>query len=149
MPPDDSIQAALEHLARSLAANLPWLGPLAKIKLYPTRGDPLPLPMPGCRPAAADDTADRVRLPPTSHSPDYCAVRWHGEAYTFTPTQAAVVRQLWEAWADGSPEVRQETLLEAADSTAGRLRDLFRGHPAWGNLIVPAAKGMYRLAASE
>jgi hypothetical protein len=41
------------------------------------------------------------------------------------------------------------TLLDAAGSDAGRLRDLFRnpdGKRAWGRVIVSAGKGLFRLA---
>jgi hypothetical protein len=66
---------------------------------------------------------------------------WDGEAYFFTGTQAHVVAVLWKAAANGTPALRQETLHEAADGVQDardfRLRDLFRGHKAWGSLIVP------------
>jgi hypothetical protein len=97
-----------------------------------------PPPTPGPAPAA-----------PTGfprHSADFRSVHWFGADYTFTPTQAAVVRQLWEAWEDGTPGLGQETLLEGAGSTGDRLRDVFRGSPAWGTLVVPLGKGLFALA---
>jgi hypothetical protein len=80
------------------------------------------------------------------HCKDFRFVHWFGTDYTFTPTQAAVVRQLWEAWEDGTPGLGQETLLEGAGSTGDRLRDVFRGSPAWGTLVVPLGKGLFALA---
>jgi hypothetical protein len=45
----------------------------------------------------------------------------------------------------------QETLLEVAESDCERLRWLFKGHPAWGTMIVSAIHfggplGSYKLA---
>jgi hypothetical protein len=100
----------------------------------PTAGPP---PTPAAPPAGADFPR---------HSSDFRSVRWFGADYTFTPTQAAVVRQLWEAWEDGTPALGQETLLEGAGSTGDRLRDVFRGSPAWGTLVVPLGKGLFALA---
>jgi hypothetical protein len=53
------------------------------------------------------------------------------------------------AAANGTPAIRQETLHEAPDGVQNapdfRLRDLLRGHPAWGTLIVPSqARGIWR-----
>lgn len=92
-------------------------------------------------------------LPPkprTSHSEDFRSVCWYGRDYTFTPTQAACVKALWEAWEDGLPGLGQEAVLEAAGSVGNRLRDIFRergtAHPAWGTFITTARKGFYSLA---
>lgn len=81
-----------------------------------------------------------------SHSADFRSVHWFGVDYTFSPTQAAVVRQLWEAWEDGTPELGAATLLEAAGSVCDRLPPLFQGNPAWGVMLVKGeGKGTYRL----
>jgi hypothetical protein len=93
--------------------------------------------------------ANGPRRPPFTHSPDYRAVSWGEERFTFSPTQAGVVRQLWEAWERGEPGAGQEALLEGADSDARRLRDLFRHHLAWGRLIVPAGQGVFTLAPPD
>lgn len=84
-----------------------------------------------------------------THSTDFRSVHWFGADYSFTPTQAAVVRTLWEAWEDGVPELGIATILEAAGSESGRLPPLFQGHPAWGVMIVRGeGKGTYRLESS-
>jgi len=84
---------------------------------------------------------------PARHSPDFRSVRWFGTDYTFTATQAAIVKVLWEAWERDTSNVGSETLLEAADSKTSRLVDAFRNHPAWGTLIVDGStKGSKRLA---
>ena len=83
------------------------------------------------------------------HGPDFRNVVWDGVAYSLTATQAAVVRVLWEAHEQGTPEVGQSWLLAEVESGAARLRDLFRegaGREAWGTLVVMARPGVYRLA---
>ena len=79
------------------------------------------------------------------------AVRWGETVYTFTLKQRMVVAALREARELGVHWVSGDALMEAAESDNNRLRDLFRGHPAWGTLIVSGLQaggraGMYRLA---
>lgn len=77
------------------------------------------------------------------HLSDFQQVYWPGlGVFRFSPKQATVVEQLWDAKFNcDSPDVDQAALLAAADSDCPRLVDLFRGkgksHPAWGKLIVP------------
>lgn len=81
---------------------------------------------------------------------------WQGTRYIFSPKQAAVVRQLLDAWKRGRPEVPQSTLLRRADSESRFLFELFKRtgtrnrprqqHPAWKTLIVTVGRGLYRLA---
>ena len=86
------------------------------------------------------------RLNPCRHGSDFAAILWFGKRYSFTVSQGAVVKALWEAWELGIYDVRQETLLLAADSESGRLLDIFRDHDSWGVLIVPGtARGTFRL----
>jgi hypothetical protein len=89
-------------------------------------------------------------LPPARHGPDFRSVHWYGNDYTFTPTQAACVKVLWEAWKNGTPEVGQETILEhpQVEAESKRLVDVFKDHPAWGTMIVKGqTAGAYKLAA--
>jgi hypothetical protein len=80
------------------------------------------------------------------HGPDFASCWWFGAYYTFTASQARAVAVLWAAWENGTPDVRQETLLESAGSESSRLDNLFRRHPAWGTMIVPGPqKGLFRL----
>jgi hypothetical protein len=96
------------------------------------------------------DPPNGPRRPATSHSPDFRSYVWGQERYSFTPNQAAMVRVLQEAHDAGAPDVGHDTLLEAAGSEGGRVREVFRGHPAWGNLIVRGdTKGTLRLADPE
>lgn len=85
-----------------------------------------------------------------SHDPDYRRCVWHGETFRFTPTQARCVAVLWQALREGTPELAQATILREANSCQAALREVFRQrrggvHPAWGTMIVPQAKGVYRL----
>lgn len=85
-------------------------------------------------------------LEPCRHSVDFASVLWFGQSYSFTASQAHIVRLLWEAWRNGTPNMRQETLLARVGSEGDRLANLFRDHPAWNTLIVPGgAKGTFRL----
>lgn len=98
-------------------------------------------PAPQPEPAKAGPASD-VR-----HSPDFRSVYWHGNLYVLTPTQAAVVKHLWKAWQNGTPEVGWETLLRLAGSECGKLSSLFQGSDAWGTLVVAgSAKGTFRLS---
>ncbi len=86
------------------------------------------------------------RLPADArHGPDFRSVNWFGTVYTFTPTQAAIVQVLWQAWEGGTPDVGGEHLLERSGSDHDRVDALFRSHPAWGAMIVSQVKGSYRL----
>lgn len=99
-------------------------------------------------PGPRDRGRDRAAL---THSPDFSAVAWRGEQFTFSRKQRLVVAALWLAREDGYDWVSTETLLDAAESDGGRVRALFGKHPAWGTLIVSAldaggTPGTYRLA---
>lgn len=83
------------------------------------------------------------------HGPDFRSVHWYGKEYTFTAAQAAVVKLLWEAWKNGTPEVGNDYLTSEADVETKRLDHLFGAgkHPAWGTMIRPGStKGTLRLS---
>jgi len=84
----------------------------------------------------------------TTHGDDFRAVVWFDKRYSFTKNQAPAVKLLWEAWESGVLDVGDETLLMAVDHEAprARLSTLFRGHRAWGKMIVQGeTKGSHRL----
>jgi hypothetical protein len=96
----------------------------------------------------ADPEADKPLLP-ARHSKDFRSVRWYGDDYHFSPTQAACVKVMWEEWEKGTPDLGQETILEhpEVEAESKRLVDVFKGHPAWGKMIVKGrTAGSYRLA---
>lgn len=86
--------------------------------------------------------------PEAAHSEDFRSAVWFGATHSFTENQATVVERLWIAWANNTPDVGDETLLQAVDHEAPprSLRDLFRGNPAWGTMIVQGStKGSHSL----
>ena len=77
---------------------------------------------------------------------DFRSVHWFGADHTFTATQAACVKVLWEAWQNGTPDVGQETVIDKAGAETKRLDHVFRAHPAFGTMIVQGGtKGTFRL----
>ena len=95
-----------------------------------------------------DEAGETPSRSNTAHSPDFRSVRWFGTEFTFTTTQAACIKILWENWERGTPVISEVTILDEAGSSGDRLRDVFRKgkHPAWGPLIKPAQKGAFQLA---
>ncbi len=90
------------------------------------------------------------RLRPCRPGPGFACLLWHGTLYHFTATQSKVIKVLYRAWKQGTPDVRWELLSEASGSDCGRLQDLFKEHPAWGNLVVSGLiKGTFRLKDHE
>jgi len=84
------------------------------------------------------------------HNLDFRSVLWNDVEHSFTSMQAAIVRLLWEALANDTPEVHASTLLAHAESNLqrDRLDPLFFRHPAWKKLIVRGKhRGTYRLDA--
>jgi hypothetical protein len=82
-----------------------------------------------------------------AHSPDFRSVNWCGSTYTFTGTQAACIRILWQSFEIGCADVSDLAVLDGAASGSERLPLVFRDHPAWGTMIVAGAtKGTHRLS---
>jgi hypothetical protein len=69
---------------------------------------------------------------------DWSSVNWYGTIYVFEGKQRVAVAALWDAMEEGHRWVSQDTLLEATENEGGKIRDLFKRHPAWGRMIVPA-----------
>jgi hypothetical protein len=139
--PASALQDLLDRVRAYCASVSPGSVPLS-LRITLSDGQKIQHPIP---PASAAQQGRQ--LPPARHSSDFRSVHWYGTDYSFSPTQAACVRVLWEAWEDGIPDVGQAAILEAAGSETERLRSLFVSHAAWGVLIVVGAgKGTYRLA---
>jgi len=95
------------------------------------------------------DPEDAGETDTAAHSDDFRSVNWFGTPHGFTPTQAACVKILWKHWEQNTPDVGQDTILEAVESAQGRLDYVFKNgkHPAWGTMIVKGStKGAFRLA---
>ena len=86
------------------------------------------------------------------HSKDFSFVHWNGTDHSFTKTQADAVSEWWQAIVNGTPDLRDETVL-AEIGAKGRnpnLRDIFKDHPAWGTMIVRGIrKGTHRLSPTD
>ena len=69
--------------------------------------------------------------------------------YEFDECQRKVVARLWSRREDDEPYESGERLLALSGSRAGSLKEVFKGHPAWGVVIVwlpdPALAGCYLL----
>jgi hypothetical protein len=96
------------------------------------------------------------------HSADFTSVKWFGVDYRFKKgLQAESVRALWEAWENGTPSLSEQTIAEKIRSRNERFRlahvfkpiDKKTGkrqtHPAWGTMIKPAGKGLFKLAPPD
>ena len=94
-----------------------------------------------------------TQQPEVGHSADFHSALWYGQDFTFSHQQAAVVRLLWTAYENGTPDLSQETLLDKSGSSGGRLRDVFKEangmHRAWGTMIVESRKGVFRLSEPQ
>lgn len=91
-----------------------------------------------------DETEAKEQEEEPRHGPDFRSVKWPGsERFVFTPSQAAVVKILWEAFQSGTPEVSEDHLCEKA--CVGKIGDLFRGHDSLGVMIHRAGKGLWML----
>lgn len=84
------------------------------------------------------------------HSKDYASVRIRGSLFTLTGSQGAVIRELHEAWENGTPDLTESFLLERLETGSKRLRDTFKSNmPAWKALIASKRKGSFRLNLPE
>ena len=81
-----------------------------------------------------------------NHSPNFRSVTWFGQIYTFNPTQAKIIKLLWDG------EKHQSNIAAAINSFAGKYRliDSFRRnkkyHHAWRTMIKHLGQGVYTLA---
>ena len=99
-------------------------------------------------PPAPDDNSQDMNGKQIIPGDDFRSVRCGGTSYHFTANQAPVVKLLYEHWLRGTPDVGDETLLNAVDPEAPpkRIGGLFRNCPAWGTIIVRGkTKGTHRL----
>lgn len=62
-------------------------------------------------------------------------MNWLGTAYEFSIAQSRVIKPLWKAWENGTPQMGSAALLEAAGMVSDKLSVIFQGHEAWGTMI--------------
>lgn len=85
-------------------------------------------------------------VPEFKHSEDFRTINWKGCPYTLTPSQAQVIKVLYEGFKHGMPCIGKEIILENLDSRNRRLQDTFRKSGLWMKLIIQCSKrGTYRL----
>lgn len=96
-----------------------------------------------------------------SAAPDFNSVHWFGRSHRFsTGNQRHAVRLLIESWKRGGHGLSQATIGEAIGSSdqSFQLAKVFRvrrpdgtyePHSAWGTMIQPNGKGVYRLVRPE
>jgi len=84
------------------------------------------------------------------HASDFRTATWKEHSWSFTPTQAEIIKVMREAWEEGHPVMSQDSILRAAGSDSRSLSAIFqqngKSHPAYGILVVRVTSGMYRLA---
>jgi hypothetical protein len=97
--------------------------------------------------ASPSSPAESPKNPRARHSDDFASVAWFGQSYSFTSSkQRGVVQELWAAWENSTPELTIEHLRDAASiSDSVRMPNVFRGHPAWGEMIVTTSRGLLML----
>ena len=97
----------------------------------------------------AEDAAKRSGGLKVAAGRDVNRVSWPGLGdYWLTGPQLAVVRELASALLHSArPEVDEVHLLRVAGTKHRRLRDVFYRSPAWGELVLSAGAGQYRLFA--
>lgn len=137
-PSRDAVLRALVHFLRGMpSATITVCGPGASAVFQLPEGSDVATVGPSEPTPAPSEVA---------HSDDFRSVRWHGRNSSFTPTQAACVKLLWQAWEQGVPDVVGPRLLDVAGSECVRVSDIFRAHPAWGSLIARGgSRGTFRL----
>lgn len=84
-----------------------------------------------------------------AHSPDFRSFNKDGEVFSLTYIQAQVMKILWDADENGTPEVGQAYIIDQITSGTSlkRLRSAFKDNQrAWEALIEPGgSKGTFRL----
>lgn len=82
-----------------------------------------------------------------THGPDFRSVTIRKKPFTLNDTEAKIIRTLWEARENGTPDVGLAILLSqvGATSYASRLRDVFKNRPAYKELVTWKTRGTFRL----
>lgn len=81
------------------------------------------------------------------HNQDYTEIVWYGVQYSFNKTQGHIIEYLWE-----NETASQESIGKHIDCANNKYRlvDSFKNrrsglHDAWGKIIKPVRKGVFRL----
>jgi hypothetical protein len=71
-----------------------------------------------------------------THSDDFQDIKWQGQSFGLSPRQADVVRLLYRAYENGTPQLSDKYICTELHTSASRLRDTFRKSKVWGTLII-------------
>jgi hypothetical protein len=83
-------------------------------------------------------------------SRDFRTLWFRGKVFLLTPMQAAAVRVYWETYDRTGEAILAETrVLQRIGSRGSRLRDVFRGSPAWKLFLVPERPGFFRFTVPD
>lgn len=146
LPDDPSPQSTAEALIALLQRHAKTVVGVLEAQVVTLReeiaaGDLPPTSLVGLAVSTAESPNGEFRA-----APGFRSVWWRGEQFTFGSKQAQVVELLFEAHQRGTPDIGQDHILVEVESRAGRLRDLFKNHPAWNRLIIRGdGKGIFRL----
>jgi hypothetical protein len=82
-----------------------------------------------------------------AHSEDYRTVSVHGETYTLTSEQAAMIQILHKAHKNGTPDISIAHILEELNKKNSRWQDTFKSNPTAKRALVRSGnrKGTLRL----
>ncbi len=79
---------------------------------------------------------DPTPIGPLQYNNDYSLITVNGRSFVFRgDKQKQVIGSLIHAWNLGEKKVRTQIILEDADSSAGQIQKLFKGHRDWRELI--------------
>ena len=78
-------------------------------------------------------------------SPDFRSANLHGATYYFTLGQAQVIEILFLALKSGAPGLGDAYIMSRFGNPDGRIRDIFKGDPSLGTLVLKERQGVYRL----
>lgn len=92
-------------------------------------------------------------IPTRSELPVECEesgrwIRINGTVCRFGDKQAKVIRLLYDAWDAGKGWLREQDVLEEAESTSTQIRRLFKGRTDWQE-IIEVQSGNCRLRVDE
>jgi len=76
-------------------------------------------------------------------TPGFRTVRWGKQLFELTDKQALAIEAMHESWFNGLR--LHQTEIQGAADTPQRMTELFRGHPAYGTLILHDDSGRYWL----
>jgi hypothetical protein len=96
----------------------------------------------------SEETGAQPQEPALTPSSDYRTVEWEGRRFEFSPSQAAVVRNLHRAVMEGPGSLSGKLALAGSGREDARVSEVFKRHPAWKTLVI-FERRTYSLALSR